>query len=266
MTFNAREISLNSGNPIELYRFSYGGVTFLYTSSDAAFTLSSETYTPEPLIRSNLGAGGGEDTEGAVTVRMPRSNPAAAPFVAYTAEPPMGLQIIRLHRDDGEPRVRFVGSVASALFQGAEAVLTCLPESQDYRRRLPRNTYQPQCNWQLGSSQCGVDLALFSVVGIVTVISADTIVSTAFATKPDGYFNNGFVQRVTGERRWIVGHVGATLTLLSPFIGLAVNEPVTAFSGCDRTEADCATKFSNLANHFGFARVPSKNPFTAGLT
>ena len=264
MTYDGRETSQDSGEPIELFRFVYGGTVYTYTSADVEQVRLGETYTPEPIQRTQLELDG-ESLKGAIEITIPRTNPIAVPFVAYAPEPPITVTVIQQHRGESQ---ELVGDweVGQATFEGATVRLSCVPSDAGLRRRIPRNTYQGQCNWALYSAQCGINKDLFKVAATVTVISGLTIQASAFATKPDGWFNNGWVQRANGQRRWVVKHVGAVLTLLSPFVALAVNESVDAYAGCERTEADCATKFSNLVNFLGFPRVPTRNPFGSALT
>lgn len=263
MTYDARETSQDGGEPIELFRFVHGGLVYTYTSADVEQVRDGETYTPEPMHRSQLELDG-ESLKGAIEITVPRTNPVAAPFVAYAPEPPITVTVIQQHRSESEELVG-TWEIGQATFDGAVVRFTCVPADAVFRRRIPRNTYQGQCNWALYSPQCGINKDLFKTTGTVTVVAGLTIQASAFAAQPDGWFNNGWVQRATGERRWIVKHLGAVLTLLSPFVGLAVNEVVDAYAGCERTEVACDTKFGNLVNHLGFPRIPTRNPFGSGI-
>jgi uncharacterized phage protein (TIGR02218 family) len=263
MTYAARETSQALGEPIELFRFIYGSTVYTYTSADVEQSRSGETYTPAPIHRGQLELDG-ESLKGAIEISVPRDNPIAAPFVAYAPEPAITVTVISRHRSEAQEVVG-TWEIGHARFEGAECHLTCVPTDANLRRRIPRNTFQAQCNWALYSPQCGVNKDLFKVLATVTVISGETITGSAFSSQPDGWFNNGWVERANGERRWIVKHVGTVLTLVAPFATLLVNEQVTAFAGCERTEAVCASKFANLDNHFGFARVPTRNPFGSAL-
>src|SRR4051812_43912166 len=86
MTYDARETSLDSGEPIELFKFVAGGQTFTYTSCDQEQVLASETYTPAAIHRSAVELDG-ETTKGAIEVSVPRTNPLAAFFIGYAPEP-----------------------------------------------------------------------------------------------------------------------------------------------------------------------------------
>ena len=264
MTYDAKERSQFGGAPKELYRFIRGATEYHYTSGDEEETYLGNLYTTETLVRTEPSQGEGPES-GQLELTLPRTNPVAALFLPYLPEPAVGLVVYAKHRTDAEVLTVFQGTISTVSFEGATAKLTALPLTARLRRQLPRNAFQTQCNWALYSAQCGVVAASFRTSGVVTVISGDTIQATAFSGQANGWFNNGWVQRASGERRWIVNHVGSTLTLLSPFVGLAVNETVDAYAGCDRTESVCKTKFNNLANHLGFPRVPTRNPFLVGV-
>jgi uncharacterized phage protein (TIGR02218 family) len=135
-----------------------------------------------------------------------------------------------------------------------------VPERDVLKKRVPGPKYQKPCNHILYDAGCGVDKNLFKVTATLTSVAAETIKAAAFATKPDGWFNAGYIEKGT-ERRMILSHVGDTLTLLNPMAGLVVGDVITAFAGCKRDFADCNTKFNNAPNFFGFEFIPGRNPF-----
>lgn len=266
MSYEGVEESQAGAAPVELFKFTIGtSKAYWLTSADQAQVFLGDTYTPEPIVRGEM-AHSGEREQGSVEIEVPISSSVAANFIPYTPEPAMGLTIYRKHRSDPGYVVSFIGTVASASFDGARATLRCLPILEALRRRIPRNSFSHQCTLALYSARCGVVKTAFRVPASVATIVGDTITGTGFSTKPDGWFNNGWVERATGERRMVVTHVGTTITLVSPFVGLVVGETVDGYAGCERTEADCHTKFGNILNHLGWARVPTKNPFSVGLT
>jgi hypothetical protein len=63
------------------------------------------------------------------------------------------------------------------------------------------------------------------------------------------------------ERRFILEHSGAAITLSSGASDIPVGAAVSLFPGCDHSAATCAAKFSNAANYGGFPYMPTKNPF-----
>jgi len=266
MTYDARERAGYTGEPVECFLFSMGTTEFRYTSADEVVTLwpGDPGYTPVPLVRSAFDWDA-EDRSGTMEVTLPGDDAVSSMFVAYVPPEPVALTVYRTHRDDGSVIVAWTGRVASARFENGRCALTCQPVRSLLRRRIPRVVYQGPCNWALYSPQCGVDKMLFRDAAVITAINGDEIQAPAFGAHGNGWFNNGWVELGNGDRRFIVKQVGDTVTLLAPFTTLVVGDLVHAFAGCKRTEADCSTKFSNLARHLGFPRVPSRNPYTAGI-
>lgn len=265
MTYETLEASARDGRPIELFKFASGARVWYLTSADEKLVYLADTYTPEAITRGPIRENDEADA-GSVAVTLPRTHPIAQLFIGYVPEPPMTLVVVARHRGDSGSYEVFRGQISSARLEGARIELLGVPDISADDQTIPRNTCQAQCNWALYSEQCGVSKAAFLVTGAVNVVSADTLQVTAFSAKPAGWFNNGWVERASGERRWILTHAGATLTLMNPFPDLAVGEVVTAFAGCDRTEAVCNSKFSNAARFLGFPRVPVKNPFDVGVS
>ena len=73
MTYITEENSANSGRPIELYRFSIGVVTHLFTSADANFTVGLETYIADTISRDQLDFTGELNRSG-VKISTPRNS------------------------------------------------------------------------------------------------------------------------------------------------------------------------------------------------
>jgi uncharacterized phage protein (TIGR02218 family) len=267
MTFAAKETSGYEGAPLEFYKFTSGATIWRYTSGDVSATIPDPSapnlYTPEPIARDPADFSG-EDTAGNVRITVGLANPVAQLFIAYTPPAPVTLTIFRKHRTDAEVIVEWVGEIVSASFEGAEARLTCAPVSGRLLRRVPCLLYQPQCNWPLYSASCGIDKDSWKDAALLSDVTGSTITSTTFDARADGWYVNGWVERTNGERRFVVNHVGAVLTLMSPFIGLEAGETVTAYAGCQRTEAECISKFDNLAKFMGWSRIPTRNPYSGG--
>jgi uncharacterized phage protein (TIGR02218 family) len=82
-------------------------------------------------------------------------------------------------------------------------------------------------------------------------------------TQADTYFDNGQLVFNFGANN---GHVvavkaylnsGGTVYFVVPLPALpTAGDTFTIYPGCDKTQATCASKFSNLANFGGFPYVP----------
>ena len=262
MTYDTREKSQYEGEPVECYRFTHGASTWLFTSADRAITLPAGTFEPDTISRGEQDHSQ-EDGAGTIEVVMPRTSPVAGLFIPYIPVLAVNLTVYRAHRGEESTSIAlFVGRVSNCRFVGSEAIMLATPISQMLKRRLPRVESQHQCNWTLYGPGCEVLLANFSDPILVTTVTGSTVVSGDFTGRPDGWYNGGWLERSDGDKRFVVDHVGNTVTLMNPFIDLASLETVTAVAGCDRLEPTCETKFSNLDNHFGFARIPFLNPHT----
>jgi hypothetical protein len=261
MTFDSREKSLYTGAPVECYRFVFGATTYLWTSDAANVVLPTGTYTPQPISRGAI-EHSDEENSGYLQVKVPLDNPIVTPFMPYVPGVAIALTVYRAHRgEESLAQPIFFGTVISVVVNGAEATLTCAPFDEALQRLVPRLTYQPLCQWDLYGVGCGVVAASFRDTATADTVSGVTVTSSTFATRADGWYLNGWMDDPTGDVRMIVGHVGNTITLISPFASLIAGQTVHAFAGCDRTEATCTNKFNNFPRHLGFPRVPDRNPF-----
>lgn len=260
MTYATRETSQHGGQPFELYLFQTETQSWRLTSADRQITHLGQLYEPEAIVRTATQQG--QETS-SIKVTIPREHAIAQLFVAYIPATPLSLVIFRGHAGEleSETVTHFTGQVTAAQFT-EDCELTCLPERGVLKRRIPGPKYQKQCNHILYDSGCQVDKNLFKVTGTLTSVSADglTIQAAAFGTKPDGFFNAGYIEK-GAERRMVVSHLGTTLTLFNAMAGLVVGDVIAGFAGCKRDFNDCNTKFDNAPHFFGFEFIPSRNPF-----
>jgi uncharacterized phage protein (TIGR02218 family) len=264
MTYSARETSRYSGLPFELYQFTSQGLdVWRMTSGDVARSYLSQIYTPEAIERTEINQDH-ELTSGSIKVTIPRTCDLASRFVSYIPSSPISLVIFRGHDGDSDIVVNFTGRVASATFAD-ECELEIQPEQQALRRTIPIQKYQSQCNRVLYGPGCGVDKNAFKLVGTVLTVTGDTFTVAVAGTKIDGWLNAGYMEK-GDEKRMILNHTGTSVQLINPMASLAPGDSVNLYAGCMRHEVDCGVKFNNLVNHWGFARIPQKNPFDGGLT
>ena len=261
MTYDAREQSTYQGEPFECYWFSCGPQSWRWTSGDTARTVGGFTYTPEVISRGEIEQNQ-ELRSGNLTLTLAPDNPVAALFRQYLPARPVSLVILRGHDGDVETVAHFTGKVASVTWQEMP-VLTLVPEQDALRRTVPSLHYQTQCPRALYSAGCTVNKVAYQVMATLSSVSGVTLKAAAFAAKPDGYFVGGWVDALNTSMV-VVRHVGDTLTLFFPIAGLQTGDAVVAFPGCDGTESTCSGKYSNIVNHLGFARIPSRNCFGNG--
>lgn len=264
MTYDASEKSLQSGAPVELYEFTRGSAVSRFTSSDVAFTLSSNTYTSATLRRGKIETSA-ERARNSISIECARNFPIADLFRICSPSEVIGLVIKRVHRGETDAAVIWTGRVLNCSFEGAQATLQCEPASTSLKRPGLRRLYQRQCPHVLyvqGEGQCNVTRATHSTSTTVTSISGLVLGVAALGSKP---WAGGWVEweEVSGvfERRFISSFAGLNLTLSQAFQGIEIGDSVTVSPGCDHTTATCSGTYSNLPNYGGFPHMPDKNPF-----
>lgn len=264
MGFTTFQNSEYGGQPLMLFRFYSGSRTWLYTNLNSNVLRGSEVYTPLPISLGPIEQNAAEGPAG-VSIALPTRDPLSNEFKNYLPPEPIEIDVFIRHRADpeGEYRTVFMGEVGSA--QSGEdgmTTLTCYPITHKLSRVVPWPVYCSNCNYAVYSVGCGVDKELFKAEAEVSAISGDTVSAAAFAAEADHWFSSGYVVRVaTNEVRWILIHIGDTLTLVAPFVGLQSGEALIAYAGCDGLELTCRDKFNNLPRHAGFPDTPKKNPF-----
>lgn len=266
MAYDTYELSEYLGAPVELFLFKddIAQRVWAFTTGDDALIDGLITYAPGIIGRTSVKAGGNEITSG-IQVKVPIDSDVAQQFKAYLPSRPIGLIVQRYHYVDGaaERKTAFVGEVSTVAFENdGMATLGCDPLTKAMKRKVPWQVYKAGCNRALYEVGCGVSRAAFATPAGAYTVSGNTITSTAFGTKPDGWFSNGYLEvPATGDRRYIIAHVGNTITLDYPLFGLAAGEPLTAQAGCPRTRAVCRDRFNNLPNYLGWDWIPQINPF-----
>jgi uncharacterized phage protein (TIGR02218 family) len=248
---------------------SSGSTIYRWTSGDTIVNLDVPgdgpmNYIPEPIERSQAEYTN-EDVSGTITVAVSRFNPVGQMYIAFNPPSPVSLAIYRQHLGDTQFVLAFVGKVVAATFDGADVQLSCAPLTAIFKRNVPRLMFQRECNWALYGPGCTVNKDLFKDNGTLVTVDGRNLSAAVFATHADGWYTGGWIELDDGTKRYITKHVGDTITLQAPFIGLVAGATIHAFAGCDRTETTCDTKFNNLVNHEGFQRLPTRNPFELGM-
>lgn len=267
MTYEAHEISEQLGAPLELYEFYAENATYRYTSAEVDVVYSSNTYTSEPIERTEI-ALSAEQPRNALNLRTRRNHPVAELFRIQPPDESIGLIVRRLHRGDSEVAVAWVGRLLNVSWEDTStALMSCEPASISINRNGLGRYYQVACPYALyNPNDCKVARAGFEYATTVTAISGLTVtVAGKHSTHP---YPGGFIEFVTGspaitERRLIESVSGNVFTLSRRFSSaLIVTSPVTLLPGCDHTMTTCDEVYANSLNYGGFTHMPKKNPFT----
>lgn len=267
MSYNTSEGSQYGGKPIELYRFTRGLRIWTYTTADASILYNGEIYAPVIMHRGDLPQNEERDNA-TVDIFLDPTLDVVLEFISGATPTPTNITIIRRHRDEAVPTeaaVIFVGAVGISEFNEGECHFYCVPLQKGAQRKIPKWLYQTQCNHMLYDQFCTINPATFTFAGTLGAIAGTTVTVAAAAGKPDGYYNGGFLK--DGDTyAFIQTHVGTSLLLLAMSPKLVTGDAIALTAGCDRTRATCIAKFNNLANFMGFPYIPTKNPYSSGLT
>jgi uncharacterized phage protein (TIGR02218 family) len=125
---------------------------------------------------------------------------------------------------------------------------------------LPHMLIQPGCVHTLFDAGCTLSAASFAESNTVQAGSTvNKIVSVS--AKADSYYDNGRIVFASGANNGLTKAVrlyaSQIFTFNSPLpFSPTAGDTFTAYPGCDKTQATCTNKFSNLVNYLGFGYVP----------
>jgi uncharacterized phage protein (TIGR02218 family) len=145
-----------------------------------------------------------------------------------------------------------------AMFRVPSGITTALA------RPVPTLTAGSACpHFLYDPNTCRVDRAAAEITRTVLTFSGRTVTMSA-ALPATGWADGGELVHVsTGEPMTIIEHVGNTVTIQMPIVGMAVGDAVTIAPGCAKDIITCRDKYANVANFGGFPQLPaaSSNPF-----
>lgn len=271
MTFNTYETGIQLGNPVELYEFTDGADAYRYTSADHDVTYDGRTYEAYPLQRSQLETTL-EKGRNNITIKAPRNLPLADIFRVQPPSNVVTLNIYRFHEDDpdSERVVLWIGRVLNVRWDSALTVtIQCEPVTYSLERGGLRRLFQRQCPHVLYGSKCGLNKNSWAEAATLTAVDSLTVSSLEFDALADDYLAGGFIEfelpSGNTDRRFILAHTGANITISFPSSDLVAGMAVTAYPGCDHTTTTCNSKFSNSANYGGMPFIPQKNPMEGSM-
>lgn len=250
----------------EFYDFTRGTQHWRHTTDARDLDYLSQTYTATAgMKRSNIVLTQ-ELEKAALQITVPWNFPLLS---IYRPTPPLQkvtVGVYRLAKGATTAEAIWTGIVtdindadeSSAVIQcaGGLAMLT----NNGLHRKWQKNC--PLVLYGTGLGQCNKAKADVRLDGTVTANTGTTLVAAEWAAQPDGWFNGGFIEWSTGvatDRRFVMNHVGNTLSLLTP-CSIPVGTSVAAYPGCDHTDAGGCTKLNNNVNYGGQKYIPLKNP------
>lgn len=135
--------------------------------------------------------------------------------------------------------------------------------------QFPRNYFLPSCNNSLFDGGCGLNKESLAVTATCTAGNTVKTLTASGLTQPSEYFALGYVVVLTGVNAGLVRSVKASvsgsLSLLYPLpVACANGDTFKAYPGCNKTQATCRDKFSNLGRFRGFPFVPTMEQIELG--
>src|SRR5690606_41508896 len=107
MGYNNYEISEDQGSPVELYEFSFQGMTYYYTSGESDFEYNTRTYTAESIGRTEIEETGGLPKND-LTLTVPYNFPVALLFRLAAPSDVVYLLVRETHRSEATARAAVV--------------------------------------------------------------------------------------------------------------------------------------------------------------
>lgn len=269
MTFDSRERSLATGQPIRLYLFSRGALSWAYCGADRTVNFQGRVYAPLPISDDGVRMTG-ETSADVLTITAPASLDVAQlyRYAPPSAEIELAVRDYHFGEVDAASSARFawMGSVSGVRWpQVDRCQIACESISASMNRPGLRLTWERTCPHTIFDRNCRLDRNVWAVNATLLSLTALSIESATFAAKPDGYFAGGYVEWAVGagemERRGVESHAGSTLGLLNGTQGMVTGQPVVAYPGCRQTNTYCNGTFNNLVNFGGIAHMPGKSPF-----
>jgi len=264
MTYDTVERSAEGRRPVEVYTFARDYQQWRYTSADRDVVVDSQTYLARSISRGKIESTS-ELSRLGMTLTVQRDLEVADMFRVSQPSAVVTCVLRQYHHGDGEVATLWSGRISSVTWQGAAALIALEPVYTALRRVGLRRMYQKQCPHVLYGSACRVGSAAFRLDALSDAVSGLTVSVSEASLETDGWFAGGYLEYDVAlgiaERRFITGHVGATITLNAAPTGLAVGQPVRIFPGCDHSLTTCDGKFANALNYGGMPYFSAKNPF-----
>lgn len=144
----------------------------------------------------------------------------------------------------------------------SSAMLAVLSDLNLLNVQMPRELYQNACSNTLYDAKCTLNRATFkSSNAVVAAFSSRSVIQSTLPNNT-GYFDLGYVKFTSGVNNGVVrsikNYVGSGyFNLITPLFTLCGNgDTFDIYPGCDKTQATCASKFSNVINFRGFPYIP----------
>lgn len=272
MAFDAFELSVESGRPIEYYTFTLGGVVWRYTTAETDVTIGADVYTAA-AIRADSVKQTGETSNDARSIDVPSWIAPAQIFMGSAPSAPLMMSVGVRHVGDTEVIIAYVGEIAQVNYPiPGRARLTVESLLSSMKREGLRLAWQRTCPYVLYDSlTCKVDKATYKIDLTVLSISGFNVYVELATTQATGHFDAGFFEwdhpirgkeyvAIETHEQIASAEWNARFQLFMPPGELFEGATGSAYPGCDFTPTRCQF-FSNYDNYGGVPDLPGKSPF-----
>lgn len=277
MTYQAKEASLESGQPLYFYEFATSTDTYRFTDSPEDITSQGQLWFSLAITHSEVKSSS-EVSKNSLKISFLMATEAfQAQFIGWSPDKLMTFTLFRGHVGEAEVLTYWKGRLSAVQLDDDTVTITCESIFTSLKRAGVSPRFQRNCRHNLYSTKCGIVREDYALVSLVSSISELVLTVDEASTESDGYFTGGYIQFGDGTSRQIIAHAGDQITinrasriLSETFTSSGYGNGyglhmggfyVTLYPGCDRTLATCKDKFNNLLNQGGFKWIPNKNPF-----
>lgn len=245
----------------ELFEFLLDGTYYRYTSGSITIDKGGNDFVPETIRRSPT-----VQTDDLVRANVQIVTVRDNPFVVAALASPQPATVTLFGEYTGAAWATiWLGRCVGYQMRGAECTIATESLFTHLQRTALYPRYQLLCRHVLFDGGCGLTAATYKYAGTVSVVDGTTITIPGLDGEVNGYYTGGYVKFGSYDYRTITDHTGNDIEIYSTVPGLAASESADVYPGCDHTESECDTKFSNILNYGGFpwipdGRVPFESP------
>ena len=270
MNFDNIERSADLGEPINLYKFTYGPEPedcYNYTDYEQPLAFEGAAYYPRAISRGDINSSGTTD-KSTLEIRIVNTDPVAEMFRVYPPSFPVSVIVWQGHAIAQEFTLQWSGKVLSCAREGSmEAALTCEPSSVSMQRIGLRRHYQYMCPHVLYGAQCRANKAAATSL-VVTESVTGRVITLSGLLSNASQFAGGLLEWENEDGRSeyrtvlsVAAVAGKTVLTISGISrGLSAGQSANLSKGCAHTLTDCNGVHANGPNFGGHPFIPTKNP------
>jgi hypothetical protein len=277
MSYQVKDESEESGQPVLLYEISVGTTYYRLTDRTEAITRDiggqAKEFLPAVIVPDKF-AQSNDIGKDVLAVKIAKDSALALEFLDGTPDAVIGVTVFRTFTDESETLLYWQGSVSEADSDDEGLTLNCAPLFARLKEQGLRALYMSTCRHQLYDDFCALYKENFATNQNVFACTGDTVRISAFSAR-SGYWVGGTIS-YNGIERTILNHTvaqsGDLLKLTRPIRSLTVwcsqhagqSAEVVLYRGCDHTYAACKER-SNAGRFGGFPWFRRRNPFTTSI-